>query len=688
MTKLLTDEKLTAYLLDELDDLQRRAVEDALKEDAQARQTLAELRAASQLVMEAFEVQPEVSLTEEQRQVIHKSAREPAAAGNPSRRTNWARWSAVAALVLLLGGGFVLVNVTGSLSPSDSSLPSNLDDVRFAGLDRNEDPLAPRDEAREKIDRQLQEQQDRILYQPTEDGVADILADSPAFLDGSASPMAGQAQGIVGETASPPTIHDPYPADQSPGTEDYNPITDNAFMFAAADPLSTLSIDVDTASYANIRRFLRSGRLPPKDSVRIEEMLNYFSYDYPQPTGNQPFATHVELAGCPWNSEHRLARIGIQGRDMAPSRRPATNLVFLLDVSGSMSSDNKLPLLKQAMKLLLMELDERDQVSIVVYAGASGLVLPSTPCNESATIFAALDNLDAGGSTNGGAGIQLAYDTASDAFIKGGVNRVILATDGDFNVGITGRGDLVELIEEQAASDIFLTVLGFGIGNLKDATMEQLADKGNGNYAYIDTINEAQKVLVDELTATLVTIAKDVKIQVEFNPAQVLAYRLIGYENRILAARDFNDDTRDAGEIGAGHSVTALYEIVPVGAPAPPSAVDPLKYQRTPELSTAAGSDELMTIKLRYKQPTGTRSQLLSHPVKDGGRSYAQASTDFKFAAAVAAFGMLLRDSPHKGTASYDGVLELAGEGTGEDHYGYREEFVEIVDKARSLAAR
>jgi Ca-activated chloride channel family protein len=479
-------------------------------------------------------------------------------------------------------------------------------------------------------------------------------------------------------------------------SESYARIVDNPFLPVAQNPLSTFSIDVDTASYANVRRFLTGGQMPPPDAVRIEEMLNYFEYDYPQPTGDDPFSVNVEIAACPWQPDHRLMRVGLKGLEFAEEERPACNLVFLVDVSGSMQPANKLPLLKQAMSMLISEVGAADRVAIVVYAGSSGLVLPSTTADNQETLLHALGNLEAGGSTNGGAGIQLAYDVATENFIEGGANRVILATDGDFNVGITDQGDLTRLIENKAKSGVFLSVLGFGMGNLKDSTLETLADKGNGNYAYIDTLNEARKVLVDQVGGTLVTIAKDVKIQIEFNPAEVAAYRLIGYENRILAAQDFNDDTKDAGEIGAGHTVTALYEIVPAGVeiePPDPAAaeqpgVDPLKYQVETQLSEAAYFGELATVKLRYKQPDGDVSKLIETSVADSEASFAQSTEGFRFAASVASFGMMLRHSPYIEGWTFDAVLELAAESVGEDHQGYRAEFVELVKQALSIDPR
>ncbi|MEM7157248.1 MAG: von Willebrand factor type A domain-containing protein [Myxococcota bacterium] len=490
---------------------------------------------------------------------------------------------------------------------------------------------------------------------------------------GSMGPMGG-----MGAWAPPP------PPAPEISAEAYDHIAENEFTAVSDDPRSTFSIDVDTASYSNMRRFLNDGTMPPADAVRIEELVNYFSYDYRSPAGGDPFSLTAETGACPWNETHRLVHVGIQGKIIDQSDVPARNLVFLFDVSGSMNSADKLPLLKRAFSLLADNLRPQDKVSIAVYAGASGVVLE--PTSDKAEILSALSRLEAGGSTNGGAGIHAAYSLASKAFIQDGINRVILATDGDFNVGTTSEGELVRLIEKKRQSGVFLSVLGFGSGNLKDSTMEKLADKGNGNYAYIDSINEARKVLVEEAGATLVTIAKDVKIQVEFNPAEVSSYRLVGYENRKLAHADFNDDTKDAGEIGAGHSVTAIYEVVPAGRGASPK-VDELKYQDEGTLSTAAGSGELMTVKVRYKKPSGNKSKLLSFPVTDSDTRVADTSRDFRFSAAVAGFGMLLRDSEHKGDATFDMVRELASDALGTDPHGRRAEFVGLIDKAKSLSS-
>jgi Ca-activated chloride channel homolog len=471
-------------------------------------------------------------------------------------------------------------------------------------------------------------------------------------------------------------------------TEAYAHIDENPFIEAARAPLSTFSIDVDTASYSNTRRFITDGQLPPKDAVRIEELVNYFSYDYPQPVGEAPFSVTTEVSEAPWNKAHRLVHIGLQGKRIAPEQMPPANLVFLLDVSGSMNDPRKLPLLKSALKMLVEQLSARDRVAMVTYAGESGLALPPTSGDRKGEILAAIDRLESGGSTNGGAGIQLAYQLAQQNFIKGGSNRVILATDGDFNVGVTSEGDLVRLIEEKREGGVFLSVLGFGTGNVKDSTMEKLADKGNGNYAYIDTLGEARKALGEQVGGTLFTIAKDVKIQVEFNPKQVAAYRLIGYENRLLRDQDFNDDTKDAGEIGAGHTVTALYEVVPFGQKFETAGVDPLKYQQPVQASAMADSRELMNIKLRYKEPDASLSKMLNISLADTGRQLNNASENFKFASAVAEFGMLLRASKYKADASYQDVLQLARSSTGTDLHGYRAEFVKLVDRARTLSTQ
>lgn len=468
--------------------------------------------------------------------------------------------------------------------------------------------------------------------------------------------------------------------------ESYKGIAENTFHKAKSDPLSTFSIDVDAASYSNVRRFINGGNLPETDAVRIEEMINYFDYDYEQPKGKDPVNIITEMATAPWNNTHKLVQIGLQAKTVTTEKLPASNLVFLIDVSGSMSAANKLPLLVSSFKLLTDQLREKDKVAIVVYAGNSGVVLPATHGDEKIRIKDALDKLSAGGSTAGGQGIELAYKIASENFIKGGNNRVILATDGDFNVGASSDSDMEKLIEDKRKSGVFLTVLGYGMGNYKDSKMEILADKGNGNYAYIDNLTEARKVLVNEFGGTLFTVAKDVKLQIEFNPALVQSYRLIGYENRLLAKEDFNNDEKDAGEIGSGHRVTALYEIIPTGVnDSFTTSVDDLKYQKT-NPSSSGSSDELLTIKLRYKEPAGSSSKLLVKAVNKNTLSMNSTSDNFRFAAAVAEFGMILKRSAFKQNATFEQVIALAETAKGKDKEGYRSEFLSMVKSAKLMA--
>lgn len=470
--------------------------------------------------------------------------------------------------------------------------------------------------------------------------------------------------------------------------EGYDKITENRFLKVTDNPLSTFSIDVDAASYSNIRRFLNQGQLPPAGAVRIEEMVNYFTYQYPQPVKNEPFSINTEISDAPWNKDHKLVLIGLQGKKIPTENLPASNLVFLIDVSGSMQDPLKLPLVKASMKMLVDQLREEDKISMVVYAGAAGLVLEPTSGDEKTKIKDAIDKLEAGGSTAGGAGIKLAYKTARENFVKGGNNRVILCTDGDFNVGESSDDAMERMIEQERKSGVFLTVLGYGMGNYQDAKMQKLADKGNGNHAYIDGISEAKKVLVNEFGGTLFTIAKDVKLQVEFNPAKVQGYRLIGYENRMLAKEDFNDDKKDAGELGSGHTVTALYEVIPVGVKSDfLQKVDSLKYQKnTAPLISSSQTEEILTVKFRYKAPDGDVSKLIEHPVLDKQVALTKTSDNFRFAAAVAQFGLLLRESEYKSAASYDNVLNLARKAKGYDEEGYRSEFVRLVESARLLA--
>ncbi len=486
----------------------------------------------------------------------------------------------------------------------------------------------------------------------------------------------GVAGGVVGGVAAEDVAHN---------TEEYGRFQENPFLSVVDNPLSTFSIDVDRASYSNVRRYLNAGQRPPRDAVRIEELINYFTFDYPDPHGADPFSVTTETASCPWNAKNRLLLVGLQARRVKTADLPPTNLVFLIDVSGSMEMPNKLPLVKQSLGLLVNQLREQDRVAIVVYAGNAGLVLPSTSGGNKGAILSAIDGLEAGGSTAGGAGIKLAYRIARENFIDGGNNRVILATDGDFNVGASSDGELEQLIEEKRKDRIFLTVLGFGMGNLKDSKMELLADKGNGNYAYIDDLSEARKTLVQEMGGTLFTVAKDVKLQIEFNPAKVLAYRLIGYENRLLRKEDFHDDSKDAGDIGAGHSVTALYELVPPSGDLALAQVDPLKYQTTAVSSSAKSSPELLTLKLRYKAPDSDTSKLMTMTVGDESGPFATATDNLRFAASVAELGMLLRNSPHKGQSSFGQAREIAQKSLGRDIEGYRHDFLSMISMAERV---
>jgi len=477
----------------------------------------------------------------------------------------------------------------------------------------------------------------------------------------------------------------PVPAE----SESYATVNENKFRNVLQNPLSTFSIDVDAAAYSNLRRFINNGSLPPADAVRIEEMINYFDYEYDQPKGNDPVNISTEISNAPWNTNHKLVKIGLQAKKVSTANLPASNLVFLIDVSGSMDQPNKLPLLVSSFKMLTDQLRKQDKVAIVVYAGNSGVVLPATRGNEKTTIKEALNKLNAGGSTAGGEGIELAYKIASENFVKGGNNRIILATDGDFNVGASSDSDMEKLIEVKRKSGIFLTVLGYGMGNYKDSKMEKLADKGNGNYAYIDNISEARKVLVTEFGGTLYTVAKDVKLQVEFNPSRTQAYRLIGYENRMLKSKDFNDDKKDAGEMGSGHTVTALYEVIPIGVKSSFSgSVDDLKYQakNSTPITLQGNGKELMTVKLRYKQPDGNVSKLIEQAVIDNSILFSQTSGNFRFSAAVAELGLLLKQSEFVQKSSFDHVIATAEAAKGQDTEGYRSEFIKLAKSAKLLA--
>lgn len=497
---------------------------------------------------------------------------------------------------------------------------------------------------------------------------------------GSQNVLSGKVAGIAVRG------YNSFVAVKDENTEEYGSFKENRFKSAADEALSTFSLDVDAASYGNIRRMINNGQKPEKDAVRVEELINYFSYNYAQPTGEHPVNILTETTVCPWQTKHQLVRIGVKAKEIPSANLPASNFVFLLDVSGSMDMSNKLPLVKSSIKLLVNNLREKDRVAIVVYAGAAGVALESTKGTDKQKILEAIDNLQAGGSTAGGAGIQLAYKIAEKNFIKEGNNRIILCTDGDFNVGVSDEKGLEKLIEEKRKSGVFLTVLGYGMGNYKDNKLQILSEKGNGNHAYIDNLQEANKMLVNEFGSTMYTVAKDVKIQVEFNPKYVNAYRLVGYESRLLNKEDFNDDTKDAGELGSGHTVTAIYEIIPAGVENTYGGVDKLKYQQEPKIKPVlSNSNELMTVKLRYKKPDEDKSKKLEIPVL-ANVSKANASVDLNFQMAVAMFGQLLRNSDFKGDATYEKVLELARKGLDEDKYGYRREFIRLVESVSQLA--
>ncbi|MCZ7645599.1 MAG: von Willebrand factor type A domain-containing protein [Planctomycetota bacterium] len=679
MPNLMDDPKLTAYALGETDALtpdERAAIERELESNAALRRHVEDLHAAAGRLEAELQAEPAPGLSDAQKAALEaelkpgvKSGRKRQVTPLPvaSRFERRLAAGAVAALLLVVAG-LALPVLTQARRQARAV-------KTFAGA--------------EDIYRRTEYDRKGVLEYSKTASVYDEIYDPSEANAPKAEYVFGDDGGIKLNDAF---IFQGFPFDgiqrTTPNTESYASAKPNPFKSVrGADAVSTFSIDVDTASYANVRRYLNGGQLPPPDAVRLEELINYFPYDYAPPAAGDahPFAAHVELATCPWNPRNRLAKVGLKGREIPWENRPSSNLVFLLDVSGSMNDRNKLPLVKQALKLLVEKLSENDRVAIAVYAGAAGLVLPSTPCHRKADVLDALDKLQAGGSTNGGQGIQLAYATAAQNFIKGGANRVILCTDGDFNVGISDKGSLIRLIEEQAKGGVFLSVLGFGMGNLKDDMLEQLADKGNGNYGYVDSEREAKKLLVEEAGGTLLTIAKDVKIQIEFNPAVVDAYRLLGYENRVLAREDFNDDKKDAGEIGAGHTVTALYEIVPKGRYAELVGADPLKYQEEGALTSDAHHGEMFTLKLRYKQPEGETSTLMTQAVTDPELGFEKASKDFRFAAAVAYFGMILRDSPYRGSGNWELARELASEAKGDDPKGYRNEFVGLIERASAL---
>lgn len=690
------EEQLTAYALGEVSKEEAKQIEAQLDLDAQ--REIKELQEMASLLESEFKAEPKQRLTPSRRNALFKKNEPLKIAARPRR----IRYLTAAA------GLIISISALGWLfTPSLSSRKVALMTADVSQQERDDDFRTASDQRRYRL--QKEEVVTKGVYKQKM-GRLGVVLETPLITDETTvnfsingrptvqfehndkpgnvilKRMAQRGLGTQLE-ANPELYANPVdPGDSvQPRPSDYQAVPENKFKAVSDDPLSTFSIDVDTASYANVRRFLKRHTKVPPSAVRIEEMVNYFHYDYAPPTGDKPFAAHIEVSQCPWNVKNRLVRVGIKGKIIEKENRPASNLVFLIDVSGSMGYRNKLPLLIRGMKMMVNQLGENDRVAIVVYASATGLVLPSTSCSDKTKIIDALSRLKSGGSTNGGAGIQLAYQTAVANFIEGGTNRVILATDGDFNVGLTNQSSMVSFAKEKAKSGVFLTVLGFGM-NHRDSMLEQIANKGNGHYAVIDSFAEAKKVLVDELSGTLVTIAKDVKLQLEFNPNQVKSYRLIGYENRVLAHKDFNNDKKDAGEIGAGHTVTALYEVVPgTSVQSKSTGVDPLKYQDKTKLSKAAAKNELLTLKIRYKKPDESVSKLLSFPVTDSQKKYSEASNEFKFAASVASFGMILRKSKYKGLSSFALVKELAAEGKGPDKNGYRAGFLTMIDQAQEL---
>src|SRR5437899_4157024 len=788
------DPKWTAYVLGEMEESDRAALELELESSAEAREFVEELRFAVSIMKEGLAAETVLGLTPEQQTMVRASTGSRSESRNPFKQwlsmpatpTVWAAGLVAASLLVavIVAPSFLRSRQASQSATLKASLtqpdmpatapvlenarekalqqpqPSAADAVtsaREASVHSQALDLEAKDQKKEipenKLDRLVTERSaanrvpfDRQQTQAGQQGQQQQPGTLGALRSAASSAQQGQQQGQQGgaepdrrrnegvlsgvfggvlkaqEEAAPPpppaaAVPPPPPpaampnvmlADRaiSSGAADrtdriapsvprdafngYDPITDNPFVAVSQQPLATFSSNVDTASYANVRRFLTRNQLPPKDAVRIEELINYFSYEYPQASGPNPITGNMEVAAAPWNPQHRLVRVGIKAKDVQMGLKPS-NLVFLIDVSGSMSTPERLPLLKSGLRLLVDKLTESDKVSIVTYAGASGVALQPTSGDRKNDILRVIEGLQAQGGTNGGAGIQTAYEMAVSNFINGGVNRVILATDGDFNIGITNQNDLVRLIEDKARSGVFLTVLGFG-NNFKDSLLVKLADRGHGNYAFIDGLNEARKVLVEQMGSTLMTIAKDVKIQIEFNPAQVTAYRLIGYENRVLGAQDFNNDQKDAGDMGAGHTVTALFEVVPPGVQINVPGLDPLRYQPQPKAQPLARdaqtSREMLNLKIRYKDPEASESRLLSVPLVDRGGSFANASADFRFAAAVAGFGMILRDSPYKGSSNLDWVVATAASSRGADKNGYRQEFIGLAQGASQIRGR
>jgi Ca-activated chloride channel homolog len=746
----INEVQLTAYALGEGSPDERRQIEEQLRDHPDQQAAVEEIRALAARLETELQREPDIALTDAQRQAVLAAPARPAdrLARFPLRKlTGFA--AIAAAVTLLFGGAFWAAtrHLHGTLlAQIDEKGEMAVLQFKELHLDEMLDDLTPPQELAEMVDilsppvvdldmappPDIQQfaaapVDDRLALQSTPpirsrlempmemasrrgadsrpvpktiapDAMANRALHSPESGMYSMAPGTVIRQEAVGYARRPNVSGAmagiPPPADQRADAESYSPIQGNAFKRIADEPLSTFSIDVDTAAYANVRRFLRAGQLPPADAVRIEEMINYFPYAYAPPQGEDPFAVHVESAACPWNPAHALVKIALKGKELDDESRPPCNLVFLLDVSGSMNQPNKLPLVKKSLQLLARQLTEHDRVSIVVYASATGVVLPPTPASDLAAIDAALDNLQAGGSTAGGAGIRLAYDEARKSFLPDGNNRVILCTDGDFNVGIVDSEELATFLADRAKQGIFLTILGYGMGNYKDDRLETLSNKGNGNYAYIDSFSEARKSLVEQAAGTLFAIAKDVKLQIEFNPAHFDSYRLVGYENRLLAKEDFNDDRKDAGELGAGHVVTAFYELVPVGVESTPG-VDPLKYQAKPDapaadaapaVRTEDASPEWLTVKLRYKLPREDHSTKIEIPFTGALSAFENASADFRFASGVAAAGYLMRRDPATARLAFADVIQWTSAATGPDPEGYRREFIQLLRDAAHLA--
>jgi Ca-activated chloride channel family protein len=726
MKTIEDDPHITAYLLNELPPHDRAAFEKQLAADPALARLVEEFQQSASLFSEALPHEAaDLGLSLAQRESILRAA-SGTAQSTRSTQPGWAIHSFTPACgwvgsLLILGLGAWIWFASEMMNPEPPAIPplpltANKTSPRASSFVLADEPIPPSPEEPALLPSTEELLRSDALVAAPEGGAAgevaplDVTSAATSFAVTAPPPAVGvpvaephsatSGSGFYRRTASQ-FYKSSYRSNFGPhrveaSAEAYAPIPHQGFhrVTDAASATSTFGADVDTAAYANVRRFLQDGQLPPPDAVRIEELLNYFTYAYPAPDRGAPFAASVETASAPWAPKHRLVRVGIRARDIPPAARPPMNLVFLVDVSGSMQSPHKLPLVQQSLRLLTQGLQARDRVAIVTYAGASRVALDSTP--DKRLIREGIDRLSAGGSTNGEGGIRMAYQIARTHFIEGGVNRVILCTDGDFNVGTTSRDDLIALVERERASGVFLSVYGFGMGNLKEATLEQLANKGNGAYGYIDSFAEAQKTFVQQLAGTLVPVAKDVKFQLEFNPTRVAAWRQIGYENRQLARADFNDDTKDAGEVGSGHTVTALYEIVPVGVE-PPALPDPHRYfeekQKSetrnpkPETGNSGSSAELLFLKIRHKLPHEDTSRLMSFPVQDKGGSWERASEDFRFAAAVAGFGMLLRESPYAGSANWNLVQTLARSGRGVDPHGHRAEFLRLVQLARALSS-